>query len=162
MTITIRRAVPGDVDGVRYVGTVAWPATYGAARGAAYVMSGLDEYWNVEAISSAIQEGNIDVAEMDGAIVGMVHVEALGDDLVMWKIYVLPDHQRLGIGRLLVDAAKDRSRARRSALLTEFEPSNERVRGFYLREGFTVTDAPWPGADAVWLRWEHDAQQRVG
>lgn len=154
MTITIRPALPSDIQGVRYVGTVAWPATYGASKGGAYVMSGLDEFWSTEAIGSAIGAGNIDVAESADGVIGMAHVEELGEDLVMWKLYVLPDQQRHGIGRLLVSAAKDRARMQGKGLLTEFESSNERVRGFYLGEGFTATAAPWPGTDAVWLRWD--------
>ncbi|WPF81416.1 GNAT family N-acetyltransferase [Sanguibacter sp. 4.1] len=154
MTITIRPAQPDDTHGVRYVGTVAWPATYGSEKGSGYVMSGLDEFWSAEAIGSAIRAGDVDVAEAADGITGMVHVEELGGDLVMWKLYVLPDHQRHGIGRLLVRAAKDRARAQGKDLLTEYESSNDRVRGFYLREGFSTTAAPWPGTDAVWLRWK--------
>lgn len=158
MTITTRQALPDDTHGVRYVGTVAWPATYGSDKGAAYVMSGLDEFWSAEAIGSAIGAGNVDVAVSADGIVGMVHVEELGNDLVMWKLYVLPDQQRHGVGRLLVRAAKDRARTQGKDLLTEYEPSNERVHGFYLREGFSATTAPWPGTDAVWLRWNGDAE----
>lgn len=55
MVITIRPARPDDAPGVRYVGTVSWPAAYGFDKGAAYVMSGLDQFWNAEAIGSAIQ-----------------------------------------------------------------------------------------------------------
>lgn len=76
MVITIRPARPDDAPGVRYVGTVSWPATYGSDKGAAYVMSGL-----------------------------------------------------------------------------------ERVRGFYLREGFEATASLWPGSDARWLRWTGVADQ---
>ncbi|MGO2750409.1 MAG: GNAT family N-acetyltransferase [Pseudoclavibacter sp.] len=158
MTVTVRCARPEDVADVRFVGLVAWPATYGPLKGRAYVLAGLDEYWNAEAISAAIQSGDIDVAEEGGEIIGMTHVEALGEDLVMWKLYVLPDQQHRGVGRSLVDAAKARARARGGDLVTEFEPSNEKVRGFYQREGFDTTAAPWPGTDAVWLRWRGDAR----
>lgn len=153
MTVTIREALPGDVNGVRYIGTVCWPATYGPLKGAAYVMAGLDEYWSAETIATAIEVGSVDVAESAGGIIGMVQVEALGADLVMWKLYVLPGSQHHGVGSSLVRAAKDRARALGCDLLTEYETSNERVRGFYLREGFAPTAAPWPGTDAVWLRW---------
>lgn len=162
MTITVRPALPDDARGVRYVGTVAWPATYGSDKGAEYVMSGLDEFWSTEAIGSAIRAGNIDVAQSTDGIVGMVHVEELGEDLVMWKLYVLPDQQRHGIGRLLVRAAKNRARLEGKGLMTEYEPSNERVRGFYLQEGFTATTAPWPGTAAVWLRWTDATELPAG
>ncbi|MBF4459441.1 GNAT family N-acetyltransferase [Pseudoclavibacter sp. VKM Ac-2867] len=122
-------------------------------------MSGLDEFWSVEAIGSAIQAGDVDVAESADGIVGMAHVEELGGDLVLWKLYVLPGQQRHGLGRMLVRAAKDRARVQGKNLLTEYESSNERVRGFYLGEGFSAAAAPWPGTDAVWLRWACVAEQ---
>lgn len=158
MTITIRKALPEDVHGVRYVGIISWPATYGPLKGAAYVVEGLDSYWSAEAIETAITAGSVDVAESEDGIVGVVHTEELGADLVMWKLYVLPQWQHHGVGRGLVNAAKDRAREQGCGLLTEYEPSNERVRSFYLREGFNATTAPWPGTEAVWLRWSESPE----
>ena len=146
MVITIRPARPDDAPGVRYVGTVSWPATYGSDKGAAYVMSGLDQFWNAEAIGSANQAGNIYVAESEQGIVGMVHVEELGADMVMWKLYVLPDHQLHGIGRLLLGAAKSHAGAHGKGLVTEYDPSNERVRGdcfVVARERRTLAPVDW-------------------
>lgn len=154
MTPTIRRATPDDLAAVRFVGVRTWPATYGPPLGAHYVMHGLDTHWSVEAIAPALAAGRIDVAETDDGIVGMTEVEDLGDSLVLWKLYVIPSAQGAGIGHDLVAAAKDRARQRGRDLLTEYEPANEVVRGFYLREGFEDTQAPWPGA--VWLRWRRE------
>lgn len=151
MTSTIRRATPDDLDAVRFLGVCTWPATYGPRLGARYVMRGLDEYWSAEAIGTALDAGRIDVAETSDGVVGMAEVDDLGDDLVLWKLYVMPSAQGSGLGHELVAAAKDRARRSGRDLLTEYEPANEVVRGFYLREGFEDMEAPWPGA--VWLRW---------
>lgn len=149
----VRRACDDDVDRVRYVGASTWPATYGALKGARYVMEGLDSFWSADAIRASIDAGNIDVAETPHGVVGMIEVEDLGDDLVMWKLYVVPAEQGSGLGRALVGAAKDRARERGRDLLTEYDPDNSAVGGFYAREGFERTEPPWPGTDAVWLRW---------
>ena len=153
--IKVRPALPTDVHDVRFVGFVTWPATYGPINGTAYVVDGLDEYWNAQVTLAAIENGAIDVAESsDGTIIGMTHVEALNaPDLVMWKLYVLPDMQHMGVGRALVEAAKERARVHGGDLITEFDATNERVRGFYQREGFVSTPAPWPDTNAVWLKW---------
>lgn len=134
-----------------------WPATYGPRNDASFVMAGLDAYWNAEVITAAVQNACVDVAESPDGIVGMTQVEVSGADLVMWKLYVLPNRQRTGIGRALVDAAKARARLHGGDLLTEYESSNERVRGFYRRQGFDPTSPPWPDADGVWLRWRNDS-----
>lgn len=151
MTSTIRHATPDDLDAVRFLGVCTWPATYGPRLGARYVMRGLDEYWSAEAIGTALEAGRIDVAETSDGVVGVAEVNDLGDDLVLWKLYVMPSAQGSGLGHELVAAAKDRARRSGRDLLTEYEPANEVVRGFYLREGFEDMEAPWPGA--VWLRW---------
>ena len=153
MPLIIRRANPDDLAAVRLIGILSWPPTYGPARGAGYVVDGLDRYWNEEAIGSAIREGRIDVALDGGDVVGMAEIDRLGDDFVLWKLYVAPGHQHRGVGRRLVEAAKTRARANGGDLVTEYDVGNPAVRGFYLRAGFVDDVAPWPGTDAVWMRW---------
>lgn len=152
----VRRARTEDLDGVRYVGVSTWPVTYGTINGARYVMEGLDSYWSAEAIRAAIDAGNIDVAETSQSVVGMTEVESLGEDLVMWKLYVVPSEHGSGLGHALVDAAKERARERGCDLLTEYEPENSTVGAFYAREGFDHREPPWPNSKAVWLRWRRN------
>lgn len=156
MSITIRRAIAGDLDAVRFIGVSTWPPTYGPLKGARYVLDALDTYWNAEALRTALEAGDIDVAETAQGIVGMAEVEELGNDLVMWKLYVLPSQQRSGIGHELTSAAKDRARAKGCGLLTEYVPENSKAGSFYEREGFVPTSAPWPGTVAAWVRWQDD------
>ncbi|MDO5644071.1 MAG: GNAT family N-acetyltransferase [Dermabacter sp.] len=153
MSITIRLARLEDLDAVRYIGFSTWPATYGAIKGARHVVEGLDTHWNTSAMSEAIAAGGIDVAEGPHGVVGMSEVDSLGEDLVMWKLYVLPSEHGTGIGAALVNAAKDRARERGCDLLTEYEPANAGAGGFYAKQGFQPTAAPWPGSTAMWLRW---------
>lgn len=156
MDSRVRRAHPRDVDSVRFIGVSTWPTTYGM-KGAGFVMDGLDTYWSAETVGAAVSAGAVDVIETASGIVGMTEVEELGQDLVMWKLYVLPAEQRAGLGHALVEAVKGRARERGQDLLTEYDRANEVVRGFYLREGFEPVEPPLPGTDAVWLRWRREA-----
>lgn len=153
MQIDIRQATLDDITDVRYVGICAWPPTYGPIYGPKYVVDGLDEYWSDAAIRNDITAGQIDVAVIDGRCVGVSQVAPLDSDLVLWKLYVLPEFQRAGVGRRLMDAAKERARAQGCDLLTEYASRNARVGQFYRRQGFTETDDPWGGSDAVWMRY---------
>lgn len=156
MSITIRRASTEDLDAVRFIGFSTWPPTYGPLKGAHYVLDALDTYWSADTLRTAIEAGDIDVAETAQGVVGMAEVAELGDDLVLWKLYVLPSQQRSGIGHELISAAKDRARARGCGLLTEYVSENSNAGSFYEREGFVPTAAPWPGTVAAWVRWQGD------
>lgn len=154
MTVVVRQAQEDDVEAVRFVGFATWPAAYGASKGAAFVTAGLDEYWNAEVVRGAVLRGDTLVAEDENGIIGMAEVDSVGDDLVMWKLYVVPSAQGTGAGTRLVDAVKQRAQDAGCDLLTEHYVENTAAAGFYARQGFVPTDAPWPTSDAVWLRWD--------
>lgn len=156
MSIRIRRAVAADLDAVRFIGFSTWPSTYGPLKGARYVIDALDTYWSADAVRAALDAGAIDLAETAQGVVGMAEVAELGDDMVMWKLYVLPSQQRSGIGHELVSAAKGRAQARGCGLLTEYVSENSNAGRFYEREGFVPAPAPWPGTAAAWVRWQGD------
>ncbi|MBL8642684.1 MAG: GNAT family N-acetyltransferase [Rhodospirillaceae bacterium] len=76
----------------------------------------------------------IQVAEVDGKIVGAVGVNDLGH---MWMLYVLPGYQGLGIGSALYNAAIDsiRKTGKRKAML-EVLAANESAVAFYRTRGW--------------------------
>lgn len=153
MSALVRLARSEDIESVRAIGVATWPSTYGPIRGRRFVREGLAEYWRTAVIQRAVNDGTVYVAESEGAVIGMTEVANLGDDLVMWKLYVLPSAQGRGIGAELVRAVKSRAIAAARDVLTEHDSKNSRAAAFYEREGFTATESPWPGTDAVWLRW---------
>jgi len=73
------------------------------------------------------------VAEVAGEIVGMV---AVADGFVQ-HLYILPGHQGLGIGSVLLGKARELSPD--SLQLWAFQ-RNERARGFYERRGFVAVE----------------------
>ena len=75
-----------------------------------------------------------------------------GDREVMWKLYVHPDHQGLGIGSRLL--AEVEALVEGDELWLEVVDGNDQAYDFYLARGFDeverVSDGRWP--DDVWLR----------
>lgn len=183
MSITVRLATPAELDEVRYVGFATWPPTYGPIAGPRYVVHGLDTYWDADTLEDTIRAGNLYVAvdddeTEDGAannsatksdatnnrtnghnvdhrttIIGVSEVDHFRDDLVLWKLYVLPDHQRSGVGHALLDAVKHRAAAEGKALLTEYVAANSKAGNFYRSQGFVDMSVPKDELDSVWLRY---------
>lgn len=155
MDITVRLATAEDLVEVRYVGFATWPPTYGTFAGPRFVVQGLDMYWSSEAISAAIGRGDIYVAADGERVLGVSEVDHYEGRFVMWKLYVLPEHQHRGIGGRLVQAVAERARAQREDLYTEYVAGNRPAAEFYLAHGFapvnTASSASSP-LDSVWMR----------
>ncbi|MBY0400725.1 GNAT family N-acetyltransferase [Myxococcota bacterium] len=80
-------------------------------------------------LGSVVPDYEVWVAETDGLVVGMLAIR--GDDLD--KLYVDPDHQRRGIGTLLLERAKNLSP---SGLTLFTHQVNSKARSFYEANGF--------------------------
>jgi ribosomal protein S18 acetylase RimI-like enzyme len=56
-------------------------------------------------LAEAAGEAMLWVAEAEGKLCGFLLAEGIGDDFHIWEIAVDRDHQRRGVGRLLVETA---------------------------------------------------------
>ena len=84
-----------------------------------------------------------------------------GDREVMWKLYVHPEHQGLGIGSRLL--AEVEALVEGDELWLEVVDGNEQAFAFYRAHGFEeverVSGGAWP--DDVWMRKDlHGARRR--
>lgn len=165
--VTVRRGTLADVPAFRALGEAVVPPTYGPID-AAYAQRMLDEWWVPEVFETSLARNPHLVAEVDGEVVALANLGRLsqshrafphlagahvsGDREVMWKLYVHPDHQGLGIGsRLLADVE---AMVEGDELWLEVVDGNDQAFDFYRARGFEeverITDGEWP--DDVWLR----------
>ena len=141
--IRIRLAVPADVEPVSALLVTTWHDTYDVLIGAAKVTEITNSWHSIENLSRQIAMPGTSflVAEAGRRIVG--HILANADRLpvlVVARLYVLPDHQRRGIGRRLLEAAVGHH-PECDLLRLEVEADNEKGLAFYRREGFrSVTE----------------------
>lgn len=153
--VTVREADGNDLQAVLEVGHRTWPQTYAPLAGEDYVAMGLKKWWTADAIIPLIRAGRVLVAEIDGAVAGMVATGSVGDHLVVWKLYVLPERQRRGAGAALLTAALERADGLYDEVRLPRLDGNEAARRFYVRHGFTDADRePGQGGipDTVWMR----------
>jgi ribosomal protein S18 acetylase RimI-like enzyme len=158
----IRPGTRDHVPGLVALGRAVVPPTYGPID-AVYAQRMLDEWWTTERFTDSLTRAHFLVAEHDGEVVAMATVGRLsashrdfphvtGDREVMWKLYVHPEHQGLGLGRRLL--AEVESMVEGDELWLEVVDGNEQAFAFYRAHGFAeverVPGPPFP--DDVWMR----------
>lgn len=163
--ITLRPGTHADIAAFVELGRAVVPPTYGPID-AAYAQRMLDEWWTPEVFAMSLDRNAHVVAERDGQVVALANLGRLsasyrdfpdvtGEREVMWKLYVHPEHQGLGIGSRLL--AEIETLVEGDELWLEVVDGNERAVGFYEAHGFAEversTDPHWP--DDVWMckRW---------
>jgi len=154
VNVLVRRAVEDDLDAILSVGHRTWPPTYEPIAGADYVAMGLAKWWSAESTLPAIRAGRMTVAELDGDVVGVASAGPHEGHLVLWKLYVVPEHQRGGIGARLLEAVVEGARGIHPEIRLAYIEGNVAARDFYARKGFVEVDRE-PGSgglpDTIWM-----------
>ncbi len=134
---TVRIASPADLSAVREVAETTWHATYEGILSGATIDTFLRRSYSDYRILAAVNDGGLWVLEEDGRVVGYERLSMRGDVGYVGAIYVLPEAQRHGHGRRLLDTARPwfAARGAREIRLTVAE-LNHGARGFYRHLGF--------------------------
>lgn len=135
---TVRAAVPADVESIHAFGVATIPPHYTPLIGATAAAEQVRQWWNIDHLATAVYRGLIVVAESSGHLVGVGQRGLFGDDHVIYKLYVAPDHRGEGLGPRLIDALIHQLPAGVDRLYIEHVASNTRAAAFYEREGFTI------------------------
>jgi GNAT superfamily N-acetyltransferase len=154
VNVLVRRATEADVDAVMSVGHRTWPPTYGPIAGDDYVAMGLAKWWSADATRTAIRAGRMTVAEVDDDVVGVASAGPHEGRLVLWKLYVLPEHQGQGVGARLLEAVVEGARGVYPELRLAYIDGNTTARDFYSHKGFVeVEREPGSGGlpDNIWM-----------
>ena len=121
-SIEIRAGTDADIEALAETGRRLFTAAYGNISGADDLAAHVDDYFSVAAVARELQCEDVqyDLA-MDGDdIVGFLKTRRsvapnqvpLVDGIEVQQLYVAPDQQRKGIGRMLTDRAMSIARER--------------------------------------------------
>jgi ribosomal protein S18 acetylase RimI-like enzyme len=142
--MNIRTATTDDVEGIRRVARESWEHDYPEILSRETVESGFETWYGAEQIQQAVEDplAIVPVAESDGAVVGFAHGLLDGDVGTILRLYVHPDHRRVGIGSRLFEETKARFTDQdvellRAMVLAPNDPGNE----FYRKLGFERVDS---------------------
>jgi len=163
MALIIRAADGNDLAAVLAVGRRTWPVTYGPIAGEEYVAMGLAKWWTAGATIPAIRAGRVTVAEVDGTVVGIAVVGPHENHLVLWKLYVLPEHQGGGIGSALMESVIARASGEHSQIRLSYLDGNTSAETFYRGKGFVEISRESSGdgiPESVWMQLVLDSREQ--
>ena len=136
--VTIRRALIGDIPGIRSVLAVTWRDTYSTLLSETSIAKVTAEWHAPKVLEAEIERSSSFVAVAESislAIVGMITAHSQDDLLSIARVYVLPEFQRQGVGKGLMEASyRAFPQARRVQL--DVEEQNLKGRAFYRKLGF--------------------------
>ncbi|MDE4601022.1 GNAT family N-acetyltransferase [Sinorhizobium meliloti] len=136
----VRTASERDLEKVRALLAETWHATYDTFYGAEKVNELTAKWHSIEALRARLQRKHSEfvVADNGRELAGMGYAamsESLEKTAVLHQLYVLPKHQRHGVGRdmfaELETCFPDAERMR-----VEVEPQNLHALAFYRAHGF--------------------------
>ncbi len=137
--ISIKPARVEEVQEIKRVLSDTWTDTYGPILPAEAIQKVTTGWHSQERLAAEIENSRafFHVAKSeDGALVGLVTAgRPSGDTIHIGRLYVLPGHQRRGIGRQLLDACIAAFPEARSLRL-EVEAQNGKGMAFYRKQGF--------------------------
>lgn len=139
--IEIRRANDGDLAVIHDMAQVVFRETYRNILSPQQMEYMMDWMYSMPNLEKQVREGHVYyIAWNDGTPEGYVSVQKEHDGLYhLQKIYVMPQAQKTGLGRKLMDRALDhvREESAHAAVELNVNRGNPAV-GFYRRLGFKV------------------------
>lgn len=159
--IRIREADSGDIENLATTGQRLFIATYGNISGADDLAAHVDDYFSESAVATELERDGVRyMLAMDGdEIAGFLKLRRSSvpksvpaeSALEVQQLYVSPDRQRCGIGRLLMDCAVEIAQEDlvQGLWLSVWEQADWAIR-FYQRCGYHTV-----GTTDFWLGESH-------
>lgn len=124
--MTVREATDDDIGSIRRVARASWEADYPDILSRESIDEGIDEWYSSDQLEAAVGRSTtlLLVGERDGDVVGFVHGVWSGEEGDILRLYVDPDRRGEGIGRELLERARD----------TLFEQDVDRIVAMVLEE----------------------------
>lgn len=141
--ISLRLATTADVPLIREVAELTWPISYKEIISPEQIRYMLNLMYNQSKLEASISDPNqaFWLAEENGKILGFCGIEHGYPEAGITrihKLYILPDTQGSGLGKIFIDHVADQAKKHgNNALHLNVNKENKAV-GFYRKYGFSV------------------------
>jgi ribosomal protein S18 acetylase RimI-like enzyme len=140
--IAIRLADSTDFSTIEAIARQTWPAAYSAILTTEQLAYMLDLFYCHEALSQDVSQKNhlYFLVFLEGKAVGFAGIQHhyLPNTTKIHKLYILPQYQRLNIGKQLLDFVSKRTKEAGGNSLTLNVNRYNSAKLFYEKQGFTV------------------------
>ncbi|WP_369899920.1 N-acetyltransferase family protein [Bacillus manliponensis] len=138
MTFTIKHMNEDDIAAVQEVATICWHDTYEGILPKEGRAAFLERLYSKEMMKNRLERSHLFVAEVDGRIVGFANFSPIkhGNEAELGAIYILPEHQGIGIGTALLQKGISHLEIVKK-LYVCVEVENEKGKLFYKAKGFS-------------------------
>lgn len=140
--IAIWLADSTDFSTIEYIARQTWPAAYGAILTSEQLAYMLDLFYCYEALSQDVTQKNhlYFLAFLEGKAIGFAGIQHhyLPNTTKIHKLYILPQYQRLNIGKQLLEFVSQRTKEAGGNSLTLNVNRYNSAKLFYEKQGFTV------------------------
>jgi diamine N-acetyltransferase len=145
-SVRIAALTAGDIGGLCALAAEIWRAHYPAIISMAQIEYMLAQRYNPAVVRDELARGDLwwDKLLVNGRMVGFASYFLLHSARAMKldKLYVHPDHQRRGYGRMLIDRAVTMARAYGcDALMLAVNKRNENAIAAYAKHGFAIVES---------------------
>ncbi|WP_341315717.1 GNAT family N-acetyltransferase [Paraburkholderia sp. IMGN_8] len=162
--ISLRPATLADAALIASIHSTSWQATYRGLLPDAFLDGEVNgeraAYWEARLSAPGGERRSVLIAELAGEPIGFVCVEQQPESawgVLLDNLHTLPEHQGIGVGKLLMRAAKDWARAQGETQLYLYVlEGNTAAIGFYERQGWQFVGAEpdqMGGVDITALRY---------
>ncbi|MFM0626081.1 GNAT family N-acetyltransferase [Paraburkholderia xenovorans] len=162
--LSLRPATLADAALIASIHSTSWQATYRSLLPDAFLDGEVTReraaYWEARLSAPGGERRIVLIAELAGEPTGFVCVERQPESawgVLLDNLHTLPDYQGIGVGKLLMHAAKDWARAQGETQLYLYVlEGNTPAIGFYERQGWQFVGAEpdhMGGVDITALRY---------
>jgi GNAT superfamily N-acetyltransferase len=140
--IQIRQADEADFPVIRQIAYDTWPDTYGAILSEAQLRFMLDSFYSESALRQNKEKGHqFLLVEEEGNALGFASYEHayLGENVTrLHKLYMLPESQGKGAGKLLIATVEEKARENNSEKIALNVNRFNKAQHFYLKNGYVI------------------------
>lgn len=138
--LSIRKAGIPDIIVIQSIAYQTWPVTYGTILSRAQLDYMLEKMYSKKALQTQMEEGHqFFLAVHDNGPLGFASVsEETPEMFKLNKLYVLPQIQKTGAGKALLDVVTEYVVSKKGNRLQLQVNRHNEARNFYTNQGFVI------------------------